>query len=977
MFFDTFSCRQLVHINCTASTYVSVRLDQHSVVLGTNNQGKTSLLNSVKFFLLPEENLNDCERKFGLKSSKGFYNKVESYGWYFPEDNSFMVLEAENHHGPFCIVLHRGLKPYSYGRIAVPVAYEQIKHLFWDFNSEANGGQGAPIATMQFKVVLAELKALGGESVTDSAAVKSRFFSHSIRPEEGRYCLIPLKKGGTSKEFEAWRRLIHLQFDISASDSRTLPETIATIIEGDMVRKEDQLSIRFDHILAEYAELRSERTRLMAIEAAMSDWARFTQACDAFGASSTDLIKQLINAEHSVMTDGAALMGRFSSASTALNDAELSHRESHGLETNKIGERNTLVGELKAESSALKKVQKEVDRLQTIYKEFGGIGPKEIIENLQEDIASNEINAESFRDVAKRAERFNAANREAKVLSTEIARIRTALESGDKTLLDQLDSHSGAILSSINQSLFSAFTMALGDDHKSAIQGFTSLFSSSSGGSVNAGPSIRFLGQNSKSPFVAYDAAELRSRLERELNGLLSEAHKNQAVIKELGEASKLSAEESRQKAADKDDLVTTARNDVALLQRCEYVEELHADKTLVASGLSEKIGAIEEELRALREVVAANDMKRSDARSAVELINKQRKSLEFWHAEISRFLKVDIAHLAPLEQGFEPALVEVTEATMTSIRAGVASLAGAFNKLRDNLRVLLEKQLLDGVGLESAFSIGLDWVAVQKQRGLFALIFSRLESEVESHKGRVAAHNHDTSCQIESIKDAKRQITTFIAELEDQLSEFQVSDLAGVKIDCKLHPQFEELLLALDNISLTTDNLHTEVLYNRIASFCDSFFDKTTRQEAVLSMSRLIESVDYRVRKIGDEAFTDVAQSTGTSLMINCRLLSILMKRLLLPQTRMQMPLFIDELSNLDDKNLHTAREIAEADGFFVFGATPTYTTSIGAVLRNYIHLSYFKAEQAYHPKRIVIFTGVSESLQVRPANEDDTCCN
>jgi len=54
---------------------------------------------------------------------------------------------------------------------------------------------------------------------------------------------------------------------------------------------------------------------------------------------------------------------------------------------------------------------------------------------------------------------------------------------------------------------------------------------------------------------------------------------------------------------------------------------------------------------------------------------------------------------------------------------------------------------------------------------------------------------------------------------------------------------------------------------------------------------------------------------------MINCRLLAFLLKELLQADTKVSLPLFIDELSNLDDKNLRSARDIADADGFCVFG--------------------------------------------------------
>src|SRR5213080_1639148 len=135
MFHEAFKMKQIVLVNSGAYCYTKVRIDQHTALLGDNNKGKTSMLNALKFFLLPEENLHDCERKFGFKSTKGHYSREATFGFYFPERNSFMVLEAENPHGPFCIILNMGTKQYSYERTAVPVPYSEIEHLFWNHDS--------------------------------------------------------------------------------------------------------------------------------------------------------------------------------------------------------------------------------------------------------------------------------------------------------------------------------------------------------------------------------------------------------------------------------------------------------------------------------------------------------------------------------------------------------------------------------------------------------------------------------------------------------------------------------------------------------------------------------------------------------------------------------------------------------------------------------------------------------------------------
>ncbi|WP_323166407.1 hypothetical protein, partial [Pseudomonas bubulae] len=93
--------------------------------------------------------------------------------------------------------------------------------------------------------------------------------------------------------------------------------------------------------------------------------------------------------------------------------------------------------------------------------------------------------------------------------------------------------------------------------------------------------------------------------------------------------------------------------------------------------------------------------------------------------------------------------------------------------------------------------------------------------------------------------------------------------------------------------------------------------------------MSLLIDRVGYRYRKRGHDKYTEEDQSNGTTAMINCRLLSILLRRLLIANTQICLPLVMDELSNLSHLNLKAARGIAESEGFVLFGATPEPTST------------------------------------------------
>ncbi|OOK49697.1 hypothetical protein BM547_22555 [Pseudomonas aeruginosa] len=301
-FYWSFTFKQIVLVNSGKYCYVKVPLNEHICLLGANNGGKTSILNSMKFFLLPEENLHDCERKFGLKNPNGFYGRDSTYQFYFPERSSFVILEAENPHGPFCIVLNQGSKPFSYERTGVPCAYSDIEHLFWNIYSPINGGQGAPVPGLSIKSVAADLKKMDGVLIRDTATIKERMYKHQpTRADAGRFCLLPLKSGGAKqREIDAWKRLIHLSFDIGAKDRRTMPDTIATIIEGRKARAEAEVNVNFGDIMARYQRLRATQDRLQTIRNGERYWNAFDQGFIELALRSSELLNLLHDAEDSI-----------------------------------------------------------------------------------------------------------------------------------------------------------------------------------------------------------------------------------------------------------------------------------------------------------------------------------------------------------------------------------------------------------------------------------------------------------------------------------------------------------------------------------------------------------------------------------------------------------------------------------------------------------------------------------------------------
>lgn len=98
----TVSFKRVIAVNSANFAYVEVPLDDNRALLGTGNLGKSSIVNCVRFFLLPEVNLNDSDKKFAFISGAGdsadvkYFNKNEIYDYYFPDEHSRLILEVEH-----------------------------------------------------------------------------------------------------------------------------------------------------------------------------------------------------------------------------------------------------------------------------------------------------------------------------------------------------------------------------------------------------------------------------------------------------------------------------------------------------------------------------------------------------------------------------------------------------------------------------------------------------------------------------------------------------------------------------------------------------------------------------------------------------------------------------------------------------------------------------------------------------------------
>ncbi|WP_432783384.1 AAA family ATPase [Pseudomonas corrugata] len=957
MFHEAFKIRQVILVNSGAYCYTRIRIDQHTALLGANNSGKTSLLNALKFFLLPEENLNDCVKKFGFKNPDGFYTREQTFGFYFPESSSFIVLEAENPHGPFCVVINPGSKQFSYERTCVPRPYSDIEHLFWDHDSHANNGAGAPIAGLSSASAASQLKALGGVVIRDTETIKARFYHHHHnRPDLGRFCLLPLSQGGKPREIEAWKKLIHLAFDIAAKDKRTLPDTIATIIEGKKDRKEAELNVNLPAILERYEALKATKLRLQEIRNGKAFWDEFEHAYLSF------------------LQSGSAVMNHLQDADAAINEAEKTHHEERqkrfdahtaanqksNFLRNQTGDvdtkRKEKIGEMGAVKRQFDAMKKDAEALSVVIHGYPDMTIDQMIESIEAASDDDTKKVESLKDREVFRQEFESRTRE---INADVARagtLKALLEGNRKTVLDFLGLEAATALFSLNSAAFSGECESLRSDARESINQFTALFDQREN-------VLGFLGQATPVAIKEYDAAKVLREREEELSTLSRRINANRKRITEMASDATQTLDQLATKIRELESQIAKDKTNIARLKRKDYIEtEYHRLEQELAAATNDlqQLNATHTEIS---EQLTEAAVHLEQAREELRVADNREANLAAWSKRVQDCIQYRLEFLRDGFSQSERQFVVLDDELIYSLETRVYGTSSDFNILKEFASNLMEAvpQPEHDLAHQSAMSLS----ALLRIHEHYSLLYGRLDLEENNHYNHVVEHNSDTRLQMQSIEHAKRLIADFIKKIEMHLTEIQVSNIDQVCIEYTLHPQFDELLSTVKSVNMTGGELPTHVLYERIGSFSAEFFDAGQRRDGHLNMARLLVGVEYKVKLAGRDCFASESQSTGTSVMINSRLLAFLLKELLQIDTQVSLPLLIDEISNLDAKNLSAARDIAEADGFFIFGATPDLTTSIGKVICNYVNLDYFRAnELAYNRQRTILYTGLNESL-------------
>lgn len=961
---DLYKVLRLVMVNSGSAAFIEIPLDKTAALLSKNNKGKTSALNALKLFLLPEVNFRNCESKFGFSSGGKLYSGLDSFSYYFPSARSFIILEASNPQGDFCIVLHQNPKEeLGYGRIAIAQPFAKIRHLFWDADSGKNQGMGSHPDNLSLSYVQKQLLSLKALALNDVESIRNALFTRvSLSKPETRYCLMPLVQEPKPSVMRTIKSLLQLSFDIKGASTENLPKAIANIIDGDVASGRDAIHIDFKKIQADKQNLQQEAQHIAKVKGHGSDWQSLLSAYDSFKSLNKNWWQQyqqldisLQQLEEKSRPQQIELAEKKRSLDVQKEQISTEKSKVQGLLAEAKGQSKVLARDLTRLNEQIELAQSTIARERPV---LDSSDPLEIAQHLSvlKQQFSDEL--ENYKDKSKAAERQEKLLKTQQQLQQRIERLEQDINNQSSNLLQSLNDDSARILNSLNPD-FKRLNTRANNEQQQAIEGFTALFN-------EQGERLHFCGELLlNTPSKSFDARSLKEEREGQLTEYLSEKRHNDKELTNLKRLLDANESFSLNIIDDKQREIDEVSSEINALSAFASNQQQQQEKQIELSTLEENIAQGNEQSELLIAQQQDLQFEIDDVKQQLHRAEKELSMLGVWRQQL-RTQKLATAALSRSNEAIEESAALDSEKIPQAIQAlencGKA-LADNKEQVAQHFRKLINLQIIHA-NADIAYPVDLESTAFADALQKLRSEFDNIDSKDKEHRAQISNHNHETSNQMSMLDSMERAIRNFETTINLELQQVHISNLSSIAIQIKTLDAFNTLRKDLQRHGNTSDHLMDDYFYQRLADFSDKYLVEGAGR-GKLDLEKIIIDVQFIYEIDGRKEST--SQSTGTNGMVNAVLLAILMRRLVPEDVSFTLPVVFDEIGSLDEDNLPELRRVVEENRFVLLVANPNNNGYIAQYIGRWhdIYLHHLTEGEAINEKCLAIYLADTESLQ------------
>ena len=945
-----FGIRRLVLVDSAGFCYVEIPVDNHGLILGPGNLGKSSLLNSLRLFLLPENNFKNSRKKFAFRnaSAGSFYTNEESYQHYFPSQFSFLIMEAENPAGTHCQILYRdNASQLSYGRAFVPVSYDQLRPLFWDGDDEDGIGQAVP--ELSFSRLSEALKKLSKETklVNDPAKLKSMLYSSELMNADAvRYSVLPLGESD-ERRVQSLRTLILLLFEMKADD-QAMANAVASIIEADKKFADDAFDFNIDDFLNRHDQLKQQQSQLNRIEKERPRFEKLNRDYQAY--------QTLLRSQHdfAAFRDGVAnaLQDIGSKRRVALEAYnEQSETLRHVLQILKKleQEESGLKGEIRSADRRIKQAEQSQKDGELLISQYGDMTLQEIADIQKEELESKRGHLAALKSAAQAEIRLAQIQRKKQELERKLDTMKDRESKQQWQLQNQLDEATAAPLRAVDPRLMMASPgQDLDADSKATIEAFARLFAPNDHGFD------WFDTEYQRQPARNTNFAEQRQHIEGELHGLEKERSELADTANQEHDRPKLIERTEKEIRAIEKDLETLQRYPAAATTLRDATEEKQAAE--------EQLAKLDEQARLEQEKQDALQQKAAKAKAEKERIEERERELAALSKSVGT-VEHRFPHLKAV-QAEQPLDIErVSAAAFDDLQSQLDDLEERRRNILDHLRQFVYL----GIHEDSDGELQKDSPTSSVIRETFKSLsdlFAGMAERWSVLEQQVGIHNETVASYRQALKSNHEHIARFEAQLNRELDGVRINDLVEIRVDIHTDPKFRNLVEEANNIDPYGNQLQSDAFYDRLRVFVADFFGEQGGSKR-LTMDKVITGISYRTRKENAANLDKKGQSTSTTALINLELVYRLLKRVLYPGVQLSFPMVLDELASVDISQMPSLLERLRKQGFNLFSAaTHSASAEVIYLIGRHLEVGQMRTARPYSKERTLVFWGGAEGF-------------
>lgn len=958
---------KLIAVDSASIAYIEVPIDETIILLGTGNWGKSSLINAMRFFLLPETTLANCATKFAFLSSKdtsqkgAYYSKDEVRDHYFPSEHSRLILEVEHRLSDgtrrrHCQIIAGG-NDYQINRYFINQPYDDIQHLFWDKTDEGAGERPKNISGRNLLSALKEVDR-SAIQVKQTESLNRHLYDagNFMNKHEPCYVIFPLKDLSDTA-VESVRSLVKLIFN---QDSHSITMMTGAAVNQRNQNNDNKFMVDVQKLIHEHTDIENKKQHIRHLKSLKPEFEALKSKY------------QELRTEHELDISLARLIieqragAELSNRSLSSVISEMTPRQSHlreyvEMKSQREGEIRINDALIDGANTDLEKIKKRIKHAEDYLLRYPSLDADTVKVIIEEELLQHREDLQIIIDVDTRNRKVRDIKEKIEARESSLKILIEKRDNFGFSLVSQLPDEQLELLMTLNPKLFDANPLrTLSESELKAFDSMYGLFTPLDNGfkffNVDLLHSALFLSEQDSLQDRIDNESQQIEELKDKLYDLCRQNDKQ--TLHDLSQIKRL---EQNIESAERE-LKSVKRLDSdreALTETNEKISNYMQKNEKLTTQLSEVIKSIEHQKSELaKHQVAKEKVEASCA--------KFERALEMINAFLPRYPRVEkIIELSSPDIEHEIAAIEPAEiCQIESMRTAIEKAKEARDfviKALVNMcaqRVIEDTQgILKGEQETTASAIHNTFTELET-------LFNLLEDNEDQLRRDTEIHNKYIRNRLDRMKLAQETIKSTVDGINQELAEASINDLEGVRLSVVLNGPFEDLVKSwIEFDDLDPNNSLPTSWYNRLQEFMSS---EAVTLDGKLLIDNLIMSAGYESKKLGN-LWEKKTQSTSTQLLTSIHFCKIFLNRLTPSAYTLALPLIMDECGQVSSEQFRPIIDLLYEDDQSIIGIT-THGKSGGMIAEfgNFQILDEMTSGKPYHPSRAkVSFPRVQEYLR------------